>query len=844
MKYLLLVISLMFSSALYSQLDRVSKVRVEGTFAVFTYKITDDPSSESGICMNTTGNPTTVDRKVWRTNPGTGTFIDSVSGLTTGTLYYWKAYVIILDTITYSSQKTITTQGYAQPASQPSISNTVIDSAGVVITWPKNSDFDFVAGQIVAGSTPASNELIDVTDPTNFDSYVASSPASFSGLTKNTTYSVSLESYNATSYTSADCNLRQDSPETLTFTTLKGKPTTQASNVVAEWAATTTIDISCTKGDGDRRLIYMNTSNSFTAPTDETTVTANSVWQSSGQQCIYNGTDSSVNVSNTENTTTYYFRVYEFNNESTPYYQSKSNTGNPGTYVGKTVWQGDNSSSWTTAGNWQNDNPPGSSSEIIIPDAGSNNDPVISSNSSVGSITIQDGGNITVNTGVTLSLSGDLTVKGASGSSGIVCKGTGSVSASGISSYERYIDQDGWHLLSSPNSNSSVTQLAGIYVNSWNEATVDWNNLTSSSALNVMQGYSVRYGTAAKTITFTGDFNNGDQSISVTNANPSDGTETYGWNLVGNPYPSPIDWDASSGWTRTGINSTVYVYDVSGGSYSQFNYSSQTGPFYIPPTQGFYVYATTSSSSLQMTNEVRATASTAYYKKEVEYPFINLIVSNGIKEDKVNLIFHPEATGNFETYDGLKLFGWNEDVPQVYTYSEDNKLLSINTINSSQLDNIEEPIIFKLGYTTQIETPLSFTIDEMGGFTDDINVTIHDKDLDIYYNITTNSYEFFSDIGEYNDRFDIIISKAPNSIIDVSENTINCYTHNNTLIIRSQEPIKNSRLLVYDVLGRAIINKSLTTKTRHVFTIPEKTNIFVVNILQDKRFLYRKTLVK
>jgi hypothetical protein len=35
-------------------------------------------------------------------------------------------------------------------------------------------------------------------------------------------------------------------------------------------------------------------------------------------------------------------------------------------------------------------------------------------------------------------------------------------------------------------------------------------------------------------------------------------TANDGWNLVGNPYPSNIDWNAS-GWTRTAVSGTFYL---------------------------------------------------------------------------------------------------------------------------------------------------------------------------------------------------------------------------------------------------------------------------------------------
>ena len=46
-------------------------------------------------------------------------------------------------------------------------------------------------------------------------------------------------------------------------------------------------------------------------------------------------------------------------------------------------------------------------------------------------------------------------------------------------------------------------------------------------------------------------------------------------NLVGNPYPSAIDWDASSGWTKTNIDNAIYFFKASGtdqygGTYSSY----------------------------------------------------------------------------------------------------------------------------------------------------------------------------------------------------------------------------------------------------------------------------------
>ena len=57
----------------------------------------------------------------------------------------------------------------------------------------------------------------------------------------------------------------------------------------------------------------INTSNSFTNPVDGNVYSANSVY-AGGEQVIYNSSSNTVTVTGLNPTTTYWFRVYEYNN--------------------------------------------------------------------------------------------------------------------------------------------------------------------------------------------------------------------------------------------------------------------------------------------------------------------------------------------------------------------------------------------------------------------------------------------------------------------------------------------------------------------------------------------------
>ncbi|MCK9203269.1 MAG: T9SS type A sorting domain-containing protein [Bacteroidales bacterium] len=107
-------------------------------------------------------------------------------------------------------------------------------------------------------------------------------------------------------------------------------PTTQASNITFSGISTTGMIPSWTNGDGSKRIVIMNTSNSFTDPTDGTDPSANPVYGGSGEQVVYNNSSNTVTISGLTASTTYWFRVYEYNGSGvTTKYLVTTATGNP-----------------------------------------------------------------------------------------------------------------------------------------------------------------------------------------------------------------------------------------------------------------------------------------------------------------------------------------------------------------------------------------------------------------------------------------------------------------------------------------------------------------------------------
>ncbi len=157
----------------------------------------------------------------------------------------------------------------------------------------------------------------------------------------------------------------------------------------------------------------------------------------------------------------------------------------------------------------------------------------------------------------------------------------------------------GYHQYSAPVSNTTVADLdvPGTFTNSFNTA---YNGATSPSStvpfptvfgydqarlvtspavggdafskgwfvplagggspMEIGKGYTANIPNAA-VVDFVGTFNNG--SLSVTGLSRGLGSEA-GWQLVGNPYPSPLNWDNVAASRRTGLDGAMYVFNSTG----------------------------------------------------------------------------------------------------------------------------------------------------------------------------------------------------------------------------------------------------------------------------------------
>lgn len=260
------------------------------------------------------------------------------TGLTENTRYYFRVYP-------YADDGTVAKRNYKIDGTIPSV-NEVAGSSSLVANPLSFTAAGSSFTQIDLSATANSNgnnivvvyngsgtftAPVDGIAPGNIGSSLAggtilykgaaSSLTNHSGLSSGVTVYYKIFSYNGSNVYSTGI--------TRNATTLITAPSLQASNLTFSSVTSEGMTINWTNGNGQNRVVYMNTINSFLPPSDGSNPIANNSY-TFGQQCVYNSNGTSVSVTGLSEETTYWFRVYEYNNTgSNTLFNTNTSSNNP-----------------------------------------------------------------------------------------------------------------------------------------------------------------------------------------------------------------------------------------------------------------------------------------------------------------------------------------------------------------------------------------------------------------------------------------------------------------------------------------------------------------------------------
>lgn len=228
----------------------------------------------------------------------------------------------------------------------------------------------------------------------------------------------------------------------------------------------------------------------------------------------------------------------------------------------------------------------------------------------------------------------------------------------------------------SPSARTYNETVTGASSNGWNNPTVLNTNIPVGRGVSIFVRGSrntvdpfINWSTPDDvTIDFTGELNQGDININSVLTYTNTGTPTAdGFNLIGNPYMSQIDW-MSNDITKTNIGDVIYIINPATGAYATFDVGTLTGvnggSRYIESSQGFFVRTTAASPSV-IFKEAAKTSSAApdFFKtfKTTLHPKIRLraVRDNENMDELVIVLGDTAHKASIDRSDAAKFFNDN-----------------------------------------------------------------------------------------------------------------------------------------------------------------------------------------
>ena len=637
-------------------------------------------------------------------------------------------------------------------------------------------------------------------------SYVGVSGTSYSA---SATAPTAVGSYTVTASVAADANYNGASSSATGFTiaaVVPGVPT----------AAT------ATAGNAQASVAFTAPSNNGGSPIIDYTVT------SSPGSHTATGASSPIIVTGLTNGTTYTFTVTARNSVGSSSASEASNSVTPAPAT-VTVFASANLSSYT----------PSSATDVIV----TSGELTVDENATVKTLTVNKGGKLTLALGKTLTVVGAFTLQSdATGTATFVDNG-GTVTA-GTTNVEQYLTSGRNWYVSSPVSGAKSDVFSASSGNPlywYDEAhgtSAPWATITNTTTdLTVMQGYVANLASSG-VITFSGTLNTSAKEIVV---NRTASQTKAGFNLVGNPYPSYLDWSnvtktnlLTTLWYRTKTTpalvtgATTYVFDTynANGSLGTTNGATAVTNM-IPPMQAFWVRVDQGQTSgiLAVNNTQRAHAdnsSNTFKSKAVaSQSVLRLEVSNGINSDQALVNFNSNASNGLDTYDSPKITNASASIPEIYTLAAGEQVVINGVKDLSELT---------LGFTTGEAGNFIIKASQLVNFASGTQIILRDNLLNYEQDLTLAYYSFYSDVTANNETRFTVLFKAPSVATGINQNSNGhvWISHANNQIVVNGATGETS-VTVYNEVGQRLISKRLTATTKSLGTFVPGVYMVTVN---------------
>lgn len=494
--------------------------------------------------------------------------------------------------------------------------------------------------------------------------------------------------------------------------------------------------------------------------------------------------------------------------------------------VDSTNWNGSVDNDWDNPANWSNGLP--TAATVVSIPTGLTNYPTVNMTTPIGSITIKSD----INGDASLIDSnklyaGDVTV-------------------------ERFISGGVWHDISASTQGQTLQSLyfggnPNVWLTHYNEPDNSRTYLYQlTEPMNPGAGFEIWVESGNNVVI---DFNGPLQtnSVNVSGSISYSGPDPLGYNLIGNPYASPISLESGT-WSWSDVDNSFWVWDPSGnGSYRDYNTSTHVGSLtggVIPMGQGFFIHTLDVAPDFSIPVDSRVHSTQPYYKNSRSNDLTKISLKayyDNDYYDELNIAFTSGAKELYESYDTRKMFSISGTTPQVYSIIPDEEL-SLNSLPELKPGDQRSVTV---GYRAGVNGSQTLVADL--SFLEDTYVMLEDLRLKKFHNLNDNPVYTFEATNYQNpNRFVLHFNRSTTGIENNESKGIGAYAFDKNLFIVSRGSMihQTKQLTVFDILGRKVVDKTIPDGNLIRIPLNISDAYVVVQVISNDEVYTTKVFIK
>lgn len=495
------------------------------------------------------------------------------------------------------------------------------------------------------------------------------------------------------------------------------------------------------------------------------------------------------------------------------------------------------------------------------------------------------------NSSVTLNANNQLTIASSSSGDARILEVPSGASITGEMTVERYFDaaaRKWWHM-SSPVQNATAANwqesfpITGDFTGSddlggsnnvsaygYNETVISassedgWEafpSVINTEIMEVGKGYRTFIRSNGSTtlgpvtVETTGLANVGTVNLPVTytTSGPED-SAAAGWNFVGNPYASEIDWE-NPGWTKTNLTDAIYIWDAVNSRYVVWSngVGVNGGTGRIATGQGFWVKAHDESPALVVSESVKSTSSSVFYRNESESVdnVMKVSITDGQNTSDMSFRFDDGATELFDIEKDAYYFGGNSPI-NICSFDDQWDFYAINSLPDYQDVSAKIWVI----HPNDIRANFTLSFNGLETFVDNPGLKLVDLYLEEVVDIYDGmEYEFKydgKDASRGSQRF--VIQREYSAVLgandrNLSQDELSIYpnpiSQDQSALVVIPNGIISGELTIVNLRGEIIHTDNLAGLDQDMISLPHlDSGMYMINFESAAGTLNQKLIVE